>query len=353
MDDIDDIARRALGDPPEDRGARERALSMLRGRIADAATPTRDQHLGVRAAVALLLSVAIVTLLLAVMPGQTPSAAAALAALRVEAVANPTLTISPGHALESRSEMLSEERRIAVSSGATYSITVRSSVMTTTAADGSEVRTATIRSVSFPTLQDEVTWKAQGSPELPEPGDVNTEHLSGNEATWFNAGAISEDPAESLAALRGGEVAPRAPGDDQVFLLIGELLAEPSLSRDQRSALFEAAAMLDGVLALGEDEDPLGRTGESFALEQRGHRTIITFDRATGRTLAAEYVYVGAGTDDVLNWIAYGESRIIDVSGRAQAQSQQSKTRSSGRSSTWGSVGSQVCNVGHAPVQTS
>ncbi len=207
--------------------------------------------------------------------------------------------------------MFSEQHNVDVQTGATYALNVRSSIDTTTNADGSLVRTETIRSVAFPTPQDEATWETQGAPKLPHPGDVNSVHLSSKDTGWFNPDAISEDPAETLAALRSGEVSELAPGDDHVFLFIGELLAQPTLTTGQRIALFNAAAMLDGVEGLGEREDPLGRTGEAFALEADGHRTILTFDQTTGSPLAAEYLYVGSGADEVLNWIAFEGTEVV------------------------------------------
>src|SRR4051794_8243251 len=49
-------------------------------------------------------------------------------------------------------------------------------------------------------------------------------------AADFDPTAVSTDPDQLLAALRSGEVAPWSTGDDQTFLLIGDLLAQPGLS---------------------------------------------------------------------------------------------------------------------------
>ncbi len=307
-EDIDLLARQALGEPPEDPEARDRALASLRAQIA--AESNREPSRGIRGRALVALGVAVVTIALIVarLPGQAP--AAALATLRDRAVATSVVS-RPGETLESHAEMFGEQHHTDVQTGAMYALNVRSSVDTTTNADGSSVRTETIRSVAFPTPQDEATWEAQGSRELPRPGDVHTVHLSSKDTSWFNPEAISEDPAETLAALRGGEVSELPAGDDHVFLLIGELLAQPTLTTGQRSALFNAAAMLDGVERLGAREDPLGRTGEAFGLEVDGHRTILTFDQTTGSPLSAEYLYVGSGAEEVLDWIAYEGTEVV------------------------------------------
>lgn len=307
-EDIDVLARQALGEPPEDPEARDRALASLRAQISAEGNRKPSRGIRGRALVALGVAVATIALIVARLPGEAP--AAALATLRDRAVAT-SVVIRPGETLESHAEMFGEQHNTDVQTGAMYALNVRSSVDTTTNADGSSVRTETIRSVAFPTPQDEATWEAQGSRELSQPGDVHTVRLSSKDTGWFNPDAISEDPAETLAALRSGEVSEQAPGDDHVFLLIGELLAQPTLTTGQRSALFNAAAMLDGVEGLGEREDPLGRTGEAFALEADGHRTILTFDQTTGSPLAAEYLYVGSGAEEVLNWIAFEGTQVV------------------------------------------
>lgn len=306
-DNIDDLAKRALGEPPEDPEARARALATLRAQITAAGASSASKGHQIRAVVALGVAVATIVLLVAIVPSSTP--AAALEALGVKAASYPPVVVERGQTLESHSEMFTEQRNVDVQTEATYLLDIRSSIDTATKADGSSVRTETIRSIEFPAPEDEATWEAQGAPALPQPGDVTTDHFSTKEG-WYNPDAISEDPVETLAALRSGQVSDQGPGDDQVFLLMGELLAEPTLTTGQRSALFGAAGMLEGVQAIGDHSDPLGRRGEAFALEQDGHKTILTFDPANGTPLAAEYLYVGSGAADVLNWIAFEGTQI-------------------------------------------
>ena len=74
-DNIDDLAKRALGEPPEDPEARARALATLRAQITAAGASSASKGHQIRAVVALGVAVATIVLLVAIVPSSTPAAA--------------------------------------------------------------------------------------------------------------------------------------------------------------------------------------------------------------------------------------------------------------------------------------
>ena len=311
MSDIDNLAKRALGLPPEDPDARERARAILREHIAAEPNRARGGALGVRRSLAFIGAVVVLALVATAAPwGASRAVAAALHDLRDRAIARPALVLAAGEVLRTQTQTFYEDRRQDLETGETYAIEIRSEIETTIHPDGSESRVETIQSVSFPTPADDAVWRAQGSPELPQPGDVRTDQLSPRESQWFSSEALSEDAAATLAALRAGEVAPLAPGDDQTFLLIADLLADPRLTTAQRVALFDAAAQLEGIQVLGEREDPLGRTGQAFESDEGTRRAIIFFDETTGLPLATELYDIRGTSERMIGWKAFNQATL-------------------------------------------
>jgi hypothetical protein len=173
-------------------------------------------------------------------------------------------------------------------SAETYSLRIRSSITTEVHPDSSVERTEVIEDVSFASDPDRDTWVELGRPELPQAGDVRTQTLSAKQAAWFDASAVSTNTDELLANLANGSIVERTPGADQEFLLIGELLAQPGLTAEQRASLYRAAGQLDGIELLGPTTDPVGRGGEGFAITIGNRRAVIVFDPINAAPLATE-----------------------------------------------------------------
>jgi hypothetical protein len=165
-------------------------------------------------------------------------------------------------------------------------------------------------SSGFASDADHDAWIRAGSPELPRPGEVRREQYPAGEAPWFEIDSLPKDPGRLLAALRSGELIEHRPGDDQVFLLIGELLAQGDASPQVRSALFEVAARLDGVDLVGEVVDPRGRRGEGMALDGASSRTQLVFDPETARLLAIE-LYSTPG-DRLSSWSTFEPPTVVN-----------------------------------------
>jgi hypothetical protein len=293
MDEIDEQVRRLYGEPPEDSHARERArLRLSEGIERDSARPVAETRNGTRWRRALVLAVAAllvaVTATLLALPKASPPAEALDRLAQVAGqTAPPDARSFPAGQMQTFH--LQAETHLGLDGSAqTYSLLIRSSITTRVHADGSVERTDVLQDVGFASDSDRDTWVELGRPELPHAGDVHTETLSAKQAAWFNASAVSTDTEQLLANLANGSIAERTPGTDQEFLLIGELLAQPGLTAEQRASLYRAAGQLDGIELLGPTTDPVGRGGDGFAITIGNRRVVIVFDPTTAAPLATE-----------------------------------------------------------------
>jgi hypothetical protein len=294
--DFDRQVRRLYGEQAEDQEAADRALARLRAEMVDPdhrpSSPRRRWRIVAAATSALVIAIGTVTVL------QRPSATAA-AFERYSNLAASTPAPTTEAYVADRVETMRVIGHTEIGSGAEFEIMVRSTIDRQLQDDGSVRTVETVHDVSFVSDEDRQTWIELGRPAIPEKGDVKTATAPVNNG--INTGAISTDPTALLEALRSGEIADHPPGDDQTFLLIADLLTHPGLSSDQRSALYQAAASLDGVNYLGAHLDPLGRVGEAFSLVGEGEETIIVVDPETGAPLSTEMLQDG----HPIEWTAF------------------------------------------------
>lgn len=130
--------------------------------------------------------------------------------------------------------------------------------------------------------------------------------------SWFDLSALPTDPEQLLDALRS---VPRPPGDDQVFLLIGELLAQGDASPGLRSSLFEVTAKLEGVELVAEVADPRGgRSGVGLQIDGTESRKRLVFDPQTADLLAIELYPVEAdgSVGPVSSWVVSHPAMVVD-----------------------------------------
>jgi hypothetical protein len=307
MPDLERLVRHALGDPPPDPAARERALVRLRAvfdatRLHEVEASDGSPRAG-RLRIAAVF-VAVLTLLLSVVGTSSTDQRAAAAGL--ERLAEVNMGLSRDDVGTSiRIEEQYPLGRTSLPSGQSFTVIVRSTVTRTLASDGSLTLTEIYRSISFATETDRATWESVGSPQLPAPGDRRVERLTRRDTEWFDVGAISTDPDLLLEQLEDGSVAPRYPDPSELFILIGNLLAEPGVAPAQRAALYRAAASLEGVKAVGTLSDPLGRIGEGYELAHEGRTEVLIFDPDTGQPLAASTYAAGSVTGQPSDWMAF------------------------------------------------
>jgi hypothetical protein len=109
----------------------------------------------------------------------------------------------------------------------------------------------------------------------------------------LRAAATDSDPETGFA---GGP----KPADWQMLTVIEQALAHPLASPQQRSALYRVAARLDGVEAIEDVQDPIGRPATVLRLLRQTHpgtvRTEVYFDPGTSATLARRIVTSEGGS---------------------------------------------------------
>jgi hypothetical protein len=292
MDELE-LTRKALRGPAADPAARERVRARLVVAIAGEGRRRRRRVFAAAAAIAAVLAAILVTTL--ALPFGPPSAAASeLRRLGAVAAASPAPKIGPGEYVLAHSEELSLELRTDVVAGASFTVLSRLDIQTWIASDGSGFRRIEVISSGFAAPADREAWEAAGRPDVPRAGDIELKPYSAGKAPWFDLSVLPNAAPQSLLdALRSGLPVRRPPGDDQVFLLIGQLLAQGNASPELRSKLFEVAAELEGVELVGEVADPLGRQGIALAVDGAGSRTQLVFDPESAELLAIELYPLG------------------------------------------------------------
>lgn len=200
-----------------------------------------------------------------------------------------------------------------------------------------------IREVSgkarFLSVQQHAAWVAAGSPPLPRPGTVRTEHFAGHGLSGLYASRLDHLPTEPIALRRWIEAhdlpgasmsapgststaqppvrSPEAKTFGAIGFLLGESVGPPAL----RAALYEVAAELPGVRLLGRVADPVGRKGVGVAYtdRQHGQRLELIFDPATSTLLGECWIVtspkrsgIAVPSDTVFGYTAYLESKVVD-----------------------------------------
>jgi hypothetical protein len=77
-----------------------------------------------------------------------------------------------------------------------------------------------------------------------------------------------------------------------------------------RDALLDVATHLDGIVALDDVRDPLGRPGAAFAVKEGSAEAQLIFDPSTGTLLAWQAV---SADGSETTWGAYLVSELVDA----------------------------------------
>lgn len=318
MIDGSELIRQAFDGLPDDPDAVDRARSRLLVaiRTEEARRPRiRRLVLPAAATIALVLAAALVVALVGP-SGRSTAAAAELRRLASIASSAQVPDLVEGEYLLVASEELRTETMQFLGTDVSFTIVSRLRLRTWIAGDGSSFRRTEVRSSGFRADADRRSWEQAGRPDVPRAGDVREEPSRSGGYFWVDMSGLPRDPTELLAALRSGSVVPRSPGDDQVFLLIGDLMAQGDAPPDLRASLFEAAARLEGIQEAGEVTDPLGREGIGLAIDGASVRTQLVFDPKTADLLAIELYPVRAdgSIGARLAWSAYHPATVVDHS---------------------------------------
>jgi len=310
--DGSELTRRAFGEPEDDHGAIERAHARLLVAIrAEEARKRRKRRVVLPAAVTIAVAAAAVVVSLIGPIGSSTAAAADLRRLGTIASSAEGPDVGEGKYLLITSDELRVEARTELT-GSSYAVLTRLRLQIWIASYGSGFRRTEVISSDFKSDADRRAWEEAGRPPVPQAGEI-TEEPAGT-FFWVDMTGVPDEPSQLLSALRSGSIVPRPPGDDQVFLLIGELLAQGDASPALRAALFEAAARLEGIEDVGEMIDPLGRDGLALAIDGASLRTQLVFDQDTAELLSIELYTIEAdgsvGARD--SWRAFHPASVVD-----------------------------------------
>jgi hypothetical protein len=317
MDESEEIER-ALGGFDDDPVAVERARSRLLDAIAvEKRRRHRKRRLFLPAAATIALGVAAAVVVALVGPiGGSTAAAVELRHLAGIASSAQAPHLAEGEYLLVVSDELRPESTTDLGTGVSFTVDSRLRVKTWIAGGGSSFRRTEWISSEFASDADRRSWEEAGEPDIPQAGDVREERSRSGEYFWVDLSGLPRDPTDLLAALRSGAVVPRSPGDDEVFLLIGELMAQGDAPSDLRAALFESAARLEGIEETGEVADPLDRDGIGLAIDGPSLRTQLVFDPDTADLLAIElYPIRSDGSIGARrSWRAVHPAKVVDSS---------------------------------------
>jgi hypothetical protein len=312
--DESDLIKRLFGEPEEDAEAIERARARLLDAIRTEKARTRRGRRRLvlpAAAVAIAAAAAIVVALIGPM-GRSTAAATELRRLAKIASSIEAPAVGPGEYFLTVSDELRPEATTDVNTGSAYTVISRLRLRTWIASDGSSLRITEVISSRFASEADRRAWEEAGRPEVPRTGDRREEVSRAGHGFWADLSRLPREPAELLATLRSGEIIPRPPVDEQVFLLIGELLAQGDAPPGLRAALLEAAASLEDVEEVGDVTDPMGRDGSAFAVDGPRLRTQLVFDPATADVLSIElYDLDGGSVGPPSSWIAFRPATVV------------------------------------------
>lgn len=291
----------------EDRAARERALERLRG----ASTERRFSRIALVAAAALVIVVGSLSWYAAV----RPDAAAVSELHRLAGVAGEHELAAGARrpVVYERYESL-EPHAYEFIGGEGFTVLARVRTEIWRGPDGSQRSETDVLSTGFASARDRLTWEELGRPqEIIVPGQQDPVSIPSGEIAFPDLGALPLEPEALLDRLREDWEPAPLDSDEEILLAIGDLLvrgdAEPALRR----ALFEAAAGLDGIEALGARTDPLGRSGVAIGLGPEDRRVVLIVDPDTSFLLAIDE---RRSTDEGFHvWRAYTAWSTVDSIG--------------------------------------
>jgi hypothetical protein len=305
--DADALLSRILASAPDE----ERGWIRRRWRNVFLARPGRLRT------IAALVAVCVAAVALAVaLDGGRPSEAAAARLLndvaRV-AAARPARALPPGHYWYWR--MVEDDQRSATLRyrGHTFTVNYESVRETWAGGDRSGRILDSVGRVVPASSADRDAWEAAGSPDLGRLiggsvkssdvvfasgafqtiGSDRVADVNGTRIALTSDAAVLEREIRAANATAGAGAGP----DEELFVIVGDLLATPGVPPDVRGALFEIAAHVPGGRVVGTVYDRVGRRGTAIRYDRLGEELVI--DPQTSLLLARyRATVVGSPTFD-------------------------------------------------------
>jgi hypothetical protein len=319
MDEFE-LTRRILEEPDADPSALERVRERLHEAVGlelrQRRSPRWRRVFPIAAALAWVIALVVA---LTFTDGRDVAAGPDAKLRRLGRIASTRDELSPGSGqfFLIRSEELRLESFSSLETDVSFDRITRLSISTWLAPDGSGFRQERVLSSRFASDADRMAWIEAGRPSF----ELDREYrFPPGQSVIHDVAGLPADPDRLLELLRSGAVVEGSPGDDQVFIDIGQLLAQGVAPPEVRGALFEAATRLDGVELVGDVEDPLGRPGIGITIAGVSDRTRLVFDPRSARLLAIErYVPDDAGSGERLeSWIASYPTTVVDERPRTE-----------------------------------
>jgi len=292
-----------------DSAVRERAERRLESAITSAvhAPPERAVQWWRRGSVrrvawAGAAATALIAMLVVSLPFAPSPAAGALERLADLAVNQERITPTPGEYVYTRTVGTEIRSWEDVETGIEFSYQVSFSRQAWIGSDGSGRLVEAMHSPRFLSEADEDRWEAAGSPALFPEGTRTDEAFDPGGLAFIDLASLPTDPAQLARAIESRSVVSGPPGELSTLLIIGDLLRETYAAPRMRAALFEVAAMLEGVQLIEDASDAAGREGIGVAVVQGDQRAELIFSRNTSALLGEEVV---VNEDTVLNSSTY------------------------------------------------
>ncbi len=152
-----------------------------------------------------------------------------------------------------------------------------------------ESRTATKPS-EFASAGDRKKWIAQGRPDVTpvvtnsQSPKISVEKIANQSwsGEFGDLHQIPTDPQKLFEILHQKADRPGGPPvDPETFVLVGDILGNPTAPPELRSALFEASKKIPGVSADVSAKDPAGRSAIEISMVSSGQKTTLFFDPST------------------------------------------------------------------------
>jgi hypothetical protein len=200
--------------------------------------------------------------------------------------------------------------------GAGYTVLLPENRQIWIAANGSGRILETFGDPVFLSAQDRANWEAAGSPPNP-PTDMSF-GPGGLVDGPTNLSELPTNPSALAAEISSRKIEGGPPGPAEDFTQVADMLRETDASPALRSALYQVAAGLPGVEALGTVTDHSGRSGVGIAYVNKGLRHELIFDPKTSALLGEYYTIVGPGSGydapvgTVVGWAVYLQSSVVN-----------------------------------------
>lgn len=297
MDEFD-LIRRMLAEPEEPEALERVRLRLQQAMEREERRVARSPRWPRLLPIAAVLGIVLAIVVALIVPSGQEAAAAELRRFAGIASHHEPLVLGPDEFLLIRWEELRPEG-ITLVGETSYDLITRLSVSTWVTPDGSAFRRELVISSRFASEADRQTWVELGSPDLTLP---RTYDYRAGQQPLHDVSDLPADPGRLLELLRRGDITQRPEGDDQVFIVIGELLAQGDAPPEVQGALFEAAAQLDGVELIGDVNDPIGRRGVAVSIDGPAGRSQLVFDPDSAQLLAIEQYETAPDGEERFDW---------------------------------------------------